>query len=136
MSNARKDRRKGSNPLAVLANADRKDRCKTGAIRAPRNVLVTARVSIARDFTAPDPMTGEYSRVDQRAIEAVAGTAGWTDKDKRVIEVNAPDNHLPVGLADRLLEEIGSGDRKRAAYLARREEEKFDAAIRAALGIK
>jgi hypothetical protein len=43
MANMRRSRTKGSNPLAVLANDSRSDRVKTGAIAAPRKVLVTDR---------------------------------------------------------------------------------------------
>lgn len=100
MSNARNSRRKGSNPLAVLANDSHRDPVRSGAIASPRKVMVTARVSIGRDFTPPQIEMGEYTPVDLRATELVAGTCGWNGAEPfepGPTVVNHPQNHLPVG---------------------------------------
>lgn len=77
MSNARKNRVKGSNPLSVLANDSDRDRCKTGAVRAPRKVKVTdSRVTVGRkiSFAAEFPMaTHEWHHMSH-------GRVGTRDK--------------------------------------------------------
>ena len=56
---ARNTAKRGKNPMAVFNTAG--GNAKTGMIRTPRKVMVTARVSIVTKFTAPRIEMGEYN---------------------------------------------------------------------------
>ena len=67
-----------------------------------REVRVTARQSIRKDFIAPD-----LSPVSLLNRELEKGKAGWTDTDVKVTDLTG--YHLPTGLAERQLEEMNVG---------------------------
>lgn len=70
-----------------------------------REVRVTRRVSIGRDFIAPElsPVRLIDSEEDKRA-------KGWTDVDKKVPNLTA-SNHLPKGHAARQIDAMTVGTR-------------------------
>ncbi|KRD08589.1 hypothetical protein ASE48_08475 [Mycobacterium sp. Root265] len=76
-----------------------------------RDVRVTERVSIGRDFIAPE--LSPVRLVDQ---EMVKGLRGWTSEDK---VTDLTGEHLPKGFAERQLEELTIGIAPRRAAVKR-----------------
>ena len=86
---------KGSNPLAALhTDLHANDGLKAREIAAHREVRVTRRVSIKRQFNAARNDMGEYAPVSVLAAELDKGHKGWTDLDNKPEEVIVVDKTL------------------------------------------
>lgn len=73
-----------------------------------REVRVTPRESVRTPFVAP-----ELSAPRQLDLELEKGLQGWTDLDAEVEDLTG--THLPVGHADRLIEDMRWGVASRKA---------------------
>lgn len=69
-------------PTAILSTSDQRDNVVTGT-REIREVRVTQRVSIKRQFNAPRIDMGEYSPVATIDAELDKGRKGWTIEPDR-----------------------------------------------------